>query len=111
MEDRYFFDKRVMKKILLKYGIMFLCVFPVLVLINYFLNKVVEYWVTIIIDVTFILLVLFAVQLIENKIKENKENKEEDIVVIKAKQIKEKRKNVINQNNNETNNSELNNKE
>ena len=31
MEDRYFFDKRVMKKILLKYGIMFLCVFPVLV--------------------------------------------------------------------------------
>ena len=107
MEDRYFFDKRVMKKILLKYGIMFLCVFPVLVLINYFLNKVVEYWVTIIIDVTFILLVLFVVQLIENKIKENKEN----IVVIKAKQIKEKRKNVINQNNNETNNSELNNKE
>lgn len=91
MEDRYFFDKRVMKKILIKYGIMFLCLFPVLIIVNYFLNKVLHYWVTIIIDITIVLFVVFSVELIISSIKKKKELSENDLIIKKVKEIKAKR--------------------
>lgn len=97
MEDRYFFDKRVMKKLLIKYGIMFLCLFPVLIVVNYFLNQVLDFWVTIIIDVTLILLVVFVVELILNKIKQKKENEEQikdDRIIKKAEEIKKRKQNI-----------------
>lgn len=97
MEDRYFFDKRVMKKLLIKYGIMFLCLFPVLIVVNYFLNQVLDFWVTIIIDVTLILLVVFVVELILNKIKQKKENEEQikdDRIIKRAEEIKKRKQNI-----------------
>ena len=44
MEDRYFFDKRVMKKLFKKYGLMALGIFPIICVANYFLNKVLDFF-------------------------------------------------------------------
>lgn len=95
MEDRYFFDKRVMKQIFKKYGIMALCILPVLLVVNYFLNKVLSFWLTIVVDITIILLYVFLVEITINSIKQRRENKstvrDDDIVIKKAQEIKAKR--------------------
>ena len=39
MDDKYIFDKREMKKAFKKYGLIFLFAIPVLIGVNYFLNK------------------------------------------------------------------------
>lgn len=91
MDDKYFFDKRVMKKILIKYGTIFLCLVPVLLVVNHFLNQYLKFWLTVLIDVTIVLLTLWVVQLVINHIKRKKEEKENDFVVVKAKEIKAKR--------------------
>lgn len=97
MEERYFFDKRVMKKILIKYGIIFACLFPVLIVLNYFLNQVLNFWITVVIDCVVVLFVLFIIEAIINKIKEAKQARENDFVVIKAKEIKARRNKPENQ--------------
>ncbi|MBQ2863972.1 MAG: hypothetical protein IJE91_00735 [Clostridia bacterium] len=91
MEERYFFDKRVMKKILIKYGSIFLCLVPILLVVNHFLNQHLKFWLTVLIDITIVLLALLVVELVINHIKRKKEEKENDFVVVKAKEIKAKR--------------------
>lgn len=94
MEERYFFDKRVMKRIFIKYGIMALCIFPVLAVTNYFLNKVLDFWVTVVVDITILLFYVFIVEVIINAIKKRKENVkvcDDDIVIKKAQEIKSRR--------------------
>ena len=90
MEDRYFFDKRVMKQIFKKYGLIFLGLFPILIVVNHFLNPILKYWLVVLIDVTIALLGILIVQAIINHIKQKKEEKE-DFIVVKAKEIKAKR--------------------
>lgn len=95
MEDRFIFDKRVMKRIFKKYGLMALGIFPVLCIINYFLNKVLSFWLTIAVDVAITLLIVFVVESIINAIQRRKEEstvRDDDIVIKKAKEIKERRK-------------------
>ncbi|MBR2468491.1 MAG: hypothetical protein IKB42_05575 [Clostridia bacterium] len=94
MEDRYIFDKRVMKQLFKKYGLMALGIFPVLCVINYFLNQVLDFWVTVVVDITFILLAVFVIELIISAIKNKKEAEVRDdvIVIKKAQEIKDKRK-------------------
>ena len=48
------------KKILIKYGIIFACLFPVLIVLNYFLNQVLNFWITVVIDCVVVLFVLFV---------------------------------------------------
>lgn len=94
MEDRYFFDKRVMKKLFKKYGLMALGIFPIICVANYFLNKVLAFWVTVLVDITLVLLFVFAIEAIINAIKTKRENsvRDDDIVIKKAQEIKDKRK-------------------
>lgn len=40
MNDRYIFDKRVLKKHAKKYGLIFLAIFPILLLFNYAIRNV-----------------------------------------------------------------------
>lgn len=95
MEDRYFFDKRVMKKILIKYGLMALGILPVLLIVNYFLNKVLSFGLTVLVDVALILVMVFAIEAVINAIKKRKEEsavRDDDIVIKKAQEIKARRK-------------------
>ena len=95
MEDRYFFDKRVMKKILIKYGLMALGILPVLLIVNYFLNKVLSFGLTVLVDVALILVLVFAIEAVINAIKKRKEEsavRDDDIVIKKAQEIKARRK-------------------
>lgn len=95
MEDRYFFDKRVMKKILIKYGLMALGILPVLLIVNYFLNKVLSFGLTVLVDVALILVMVLIIETIINAIKKRKEEsavRDDDIVIKKAQEIKARRK-------------------
>lgn len=95
MEDRYFFDKRVMKKILIKYGLMALGILPVLLIVNYFLNKVLSFGLTVLVDVALILVMVLIIETIINTIKKRKEEsavRDDDIVIKKAQEIKARRK-------------------
>lgn len=83
MSDKYIFDKRVMKKVLLKYGIIFLIAFPILLFTNYYLNKVMKFWLVILVDVVITLFIIFIAQLIINAYKNHQENKPEKIEVNK----------------------------
>lgn len=73
---------------------MALGIFPVLCVINYFLNQVLDFWVTVVVDITFILLAVFVIELIISAIKNKKEAEVRDdvIVIKKAQEIKDKRK-------------------
>lgn len=91
MEERYVFDKRVMKKIFIKYGTMALIMFPILITVNYFLNKFLQFWLVVVIDCVLILAMGFLMYSIIEAVKRKKEESEKDFVVIKAKEIKAKR--------------------
>ncbi len=90
MDDRYFFDKRIIKQKVKKYGLIFLCLFPILILINTLLKPHLTFWLIVLIDASVAFLGLLVVELIINHIKDKKEEKQ-DFVVIKAKEIKAKR--------------------
>ena len=95
MEDRYFFDKRVMKKIFKKYGLMALGILPVLLIANYFLNKVLNFGLTVVVDIVLILVMVLVIEAVINAIKNKKEQsavRDDDIVVKKAQEIKARRK-------------------
>lgn len=95
MDDRYIFDKRVMKKAFLKYGLIFLFAIPVLIGVNYFLNKAIKnMWLVVLIDVVIVFAIILIFQLIINainryelnhpkteKIKSKKNSKKDEIVV------------------------------
>ena len=76
-----------MKQIFKKYGLIFLGLFPILVVVNYFLNQHLKYWLVVLIDVTIALLGILIVQSVINHIKQKKEEKE-DFIVVKAKRNK-----------------------
>ena len=58
MDDKYIFDKREMKKAFKKYGLIFLFAIPVLIGVNYFLNKAIKnIWLVVLIDVV----IMFAI--------------------------------------------------
>lgn len=78
---RYIFDKRVTKKALIKYGIMFLVSFPLLLWINYMLRDL-SNWAVIAIDFAVLGTIVICVNMIIYIIRRNKQEKP-DIKVIK----------------------------
>ena len=82
--DRYVFDKRVIKKVIIKYGIIFLCCIPILLGLNY-VTRTLNFWVVVVIDAAVVLVIVFGVYLVEQLIKKRKQNKSKDVVVIKKK--------------------------
>lgn len=95
MEDRYFFDKRVMKKVFKKYGLMALGILPVLLIANYFLNKVLNFGLTVLVDVALILVMVVIIEAVISAVKKRKEEsvvRDDDIVIKKAQEIKARRK-------------------
>jgi len=75
MENKYFFDKRVMKGGFKKYGLMMLVCLPILILVNRLLGDISTGWV-IFIDVVLALFVIIVLDLIVSKINERKMEKQ-----------------------------------
>ena len=73
--DRYFFDKRVIKKGLIKYGSMFLIALPILVVLNVYALKDMSYWAATFIDVGVLLGVVLVCLIVYGKIDAIKEQK------------------------------------
>lgn len=115
-EERYFFDKRVVKKVLLKYGLIFLFCFPILILLNLWFNNFMPYFLVIIIDCAIVFSVVFVVNLIIDKIKLKKaeQKKIEELKLKKQLHVenrKSNKKSKIIKNENKKNNDNSSNKD
>lgn len=74
-KDRYIFDKRVMKKIFFKYGLIFLFAFPILIVINYYLNQIINnIWPVVLVDMVVVFAIILVVQIISNAVAKRKDN-------------------------------------
>lgn len=78
MDQRYFFDKRYIKKGTKKYGLMMLICLPILVGINYLLGDLATGWV-IFIDVVLALFIIIVLDLVVGKIQARKEAKQKQL--------------------------------
>lgn len=74
MGDRYFFDKRVIKKFLLKYGIMLLIAIPLMIGANVLIQKYNPNTRFILIDLAIIAVVVAVGELICFLVKKSKTN-------------------------------------
>lgn len=105
MNDHYLFDKRIMKKLLIKYGIMLTGIFILLILINSVLPSDMTDTTVVIIDVAITLFIWLIVEIIIGKIKskrlekmekkkkmEKSVSKDSDIIVIEDAEVKKKDK-------------------
>ncbi len=88
--DRYFFDKRVIKKGLIKYGIMFLIALPILIGVNVALKSL-SFWACVFIDVAILICVVLAGSWISNAIQKSRENKKQQ-EIDKEKQLQKARR-------------------
>lgn len=75
MHNRYFFDKRVLKKFFIKYGIMLLIAIPVLIAINVLFEKWFGVTNMIFLDLVFLCVIVVIGEFICYLAKRNKENK------------------------------------
>ena len=95
--DRYLFDKRVVKKLLLKYGIMLLIALPFVILFNCLFYDL-KFWLSILVDFVIIGVVVLIGEIILVSIKNKKEKKqvleeEQKRLVLKEKHKQEKQNN------------------
>lgn len=79
--DRYFFDKRVVKKTLIKYGCLFAIAFIILIPINAFLlvGNLSQGWgifISVLIALAVVLLGDYIIYLVKNKKNKNPNNRE-----------------------------------
>ena len=94
MANRYFFDKRDMKKGFLKYFIIFLVAFVPMVLFNMFVLKYISHkWLRVLIDCVILLVFVVIGNILANKIYERKDAKLK--ARIKAREEMESRKKKI----------------
>lgn len=89
-EKRYIFDKRIVKKNLIKYGVMFLILIPILLVVDYFLQSW-KVWAVVGIDVAIGVVVITAESLIYSAILKKKQKKVEPKKVQEDKPKKENR--------------------
>lgn len=95
--DEYIFDKRKMKKLFTKYGLIFLSAFPLMLVINFLLMGQVSNTVKLLLLVLFGGIYVSVVELIIFNIKQNKIAKQEqDVVVVKAGALNKKAKTFVN---------------
>ena len=78
MGDRYFFDKRVIKRALIKYGIMFAIGLPVLVVLNLYALNGMTFWAATAIDAAVLLAIVGACSLVYYKIERQRIRKAEE---------------------------------
>lgn len=101
MQDRYFFDKRYIKRGFKKYGIMCLICLPILVAVNFLLKDLSTGWV-IFIDVVLALGIIIVLDLVVTKIEGKKDEKriqqEKDAELLNK--VKNSSKNSENENGN-----------
>lgn len=106
--DRYLFDKRIVKKQLLKYGIMFLIALPFVITFNILCNDL-GFWWSVLVDMAIIGFVVIVCEIVlvsikNNRIKKEAEQEEERRQILKekhklAKQNLKKHKQEKNENN------------
>lgn len=77
-DNRYIFDKRVVKAHFRKYGLIMLSCLPILIAINVAIGKRLQSWVVIIIDVVVALAIIFILDLIVNYFQNKKMIKAEE---------------------------------
>lgn len=75
--NRYAFDKRIVKKFAIKYGIVFLVMFPVLLAFNVGIQRAVrsENWI-VFLDVLLMTIVIVTVELVSLKLRQWKAQKQ-----------------------------------
>ena len=86
MNHNYIFDKRLIKKLFIKYGLIFLGLLPILILINFLLGSVGQ-GTLVFVDVAVGLIFILVVEIIISKIARNREEKAE---IMAKKKNKEK---------------------
>ena len=89
--DRYLFDKRVLKKTLLKYGIMFLIALPFLLAFNILCPNL-KFWLTILVDCGILAVVVLVGEIILTSIRNKKRAREEAEAEEKRQLLKERHK-------------------
>lgn len=77
MRDRYFFDKRVLKKFFLKYGLMLLVALPLMIVANVLISKHNPNQRFILIDLAIIGVVVAMGELICFYVKQKRQEKED----------------------------------
>lgn len=93
-QDKYFFDKRTMRRILKKYGIIFLICIPFLLLFNIFVGKYISNIAVIGIDVLIGLVIIAISEFVIYKTKQKQEEKINNTKQ-KTKQIITMKKNEV----------------
>ncbi len=90
--NHYIFDKRIMKKYLIKYGIILLCLFVVFILINSLFPADTSTSTVVLVDSAVGLVLLLLIEVVLSKIKARKEketNNKERAKKIEKKQLEE----------------------
>ena len=108
--DRYFFDKRVIKKGLIKYGIMFVIALPILIVLNIYVFDKLSFWGATLLDCVVLLAVVAVCLVVYNKIEARKAQKEQEEIE-RQKQLNKARRKVKKQAQKNGNNSSKINKE
>lgn len=89
--DRYLFDKRVLKKTLIKYGIMFLIALPFLLVFNIYCNDL-SFWITVLVDCAILGCVVIIGEIILLTIRNKRKAHEEAEAEEKRLLLKERHK-------------------
>lgn len=94
-EKRYIFDKRVVKKTLIKYGVMFLILIPILLVVDYFIQSW-SVWAVVGLDVGIGVVVIIIESLIYSAILKKKEEKKAKLVEPEKEETPKKENRGIN---------------
>lgn len=76
-ENRYVFDKRVVKAHFKRYGLIMLCCLPVLVAINVLIGDRLRSFTVILIDVVVALAIIFIIDSVSNYLEAKKQSKQD----------------------------------
>lgn len=96
-QDKYFFDKRTMKRIFKKYGIILLICVPFLLTFNLLVGKYLNDFATIGIDILIGLIIIAVSEIVCARMKKNKEEKLEATKKKTTQLITIKHENDVNQ--------------
>ena len=94
-EKKYIFDKRIVKKTLIKYGIMFLILIPILLIVDYFIQSW-NMWAVVGLDVGIGVVVIIIESLIYSAILKKKKEKKAKLIEPKNEEIPKKENKGIN---------------
>lgn len=89
--DRYLFDKRVVKKILIKYGLMFLIALPFVILFNVLCSDL-AFWWSVLVDMGIIAFVVIIGEIVLLSIKNKRLAREQQAEEERRLLLKEKHK-------------------